>query len=195
MRMLCILLLVFPMSVWAGEETAAEVNEKQEPGRCDMSLNIGWFARQDVSVKPGRVVGPDFNLHIEDDVVYGFIRGKATRFRVSEDDISGSAAGFDLMLHVNKSELVTEVRGLVGNRRVVAKVSDVKVSVSASASSVISSSSSLSVAKVREGYFRGHVGGGSELQFADLKLTGCDLDFLKDRPGLIVALFMAWLGA
>jgi hypothetical protein len=28
-----------------------------------------------------------------------------------------------------------------------------------------------------------------------LTLKGCDLDFLKDRPGLIVALFMAWLGA
>jgi hypothetical protein len=179
----------------AGEETPAEVKEVGEAGRCDMSLNVGWFARQDVSIKPGRVVGPDFNLHIEDDVIYGFIRGKASRFKVKKDAVSGSAAGFDLMLHVNKSDTQTEVRGLVGNRRVVAKVSDEKISVSAAASSVINSSSSLSVSKVKAGYFRGHVGGGAELQFADMKLSGCDLSVLKDRPGLIVALFMVWLGA
>lgn len=197
MRILCVLLLFFPMASRAGEEQsqpAAEVKEAQEPERCDISLNIGWFARQDVSVKPGRVVGPDFNLHIENDVIYGFIRGKATRFRVKKDDISGSAGGFDLMLHLSRSDTQTEIRGLVGNRRVVAKVSDEKISVSAAASSVTTSSSSLSVSKVRVGYFRGHVGGGAQLQFADMTLKGCDLSILKNRPGLIVALFMAWLG-
>jgi hypothetical protein len=116
----------FPLVALAGEEP--KVKETGEAGRCDMSMNIGWFARQDVSVKPGRVVGPDFNLHIEDNVIYGFIRGKATRFKVKKDSVSGSAAGFDLMLHVNKSDFETEVRGLVGNRRVVAKVSDEKIS-------------------------------------------------------------------
>jgi hypothetical protein len=195
MRRIWALLLMFPLAVQAGEEPLAEVEEVSEAGRCDMSLNIGWFARQDVSVKPGRVVGPDFNLHIEDDVVYGFIRGKTTRFRVKKDGVSGSAAGFDLMLHLSESETRTEIRGLVGNRRVVATVSAEKISVSAAASSVISTSSSLTVSKVKKGYFRGHVGGGSELQFADMTLSGCDLDFIRKRPGLIVALFMAWLGA
>lgn len=194
MRIICVLLLIFPLAARAGEETAAEVKEVQEPARCDISLNIGWFARQDVSVKPGRVLGPDFNLHIEGNITYGFIRGKVTRFKVKGDDISGSAAGFDLMLHLSKSDTQTEIRGLVGSRRVVAKVSDEKISVSGAASSVINSSSSLSVTKVRAGYFRGHVGGGSDLQFADMTLKGCDLDILKNRPGLIVALFMAWLG-
>jgi len=28
-----------------------------------------------------------------------------------------------------------------------------------------------------------------------MTLSGCDLSILRDRPGLIVALFMAWLGA
>jgi hypothetical protein len=152
-------------------------------------LNIGWFARQDVSVKPGRVLGPDFNLHIEDNVIYGFIRGKTTRFKVGQDDVSGSLAEFDLMLHIDKSDLKTVVRGLVGTQRVVAKVSDEQITVSSVASS-------LSVSKVRAGYFRGHVGGGgAKIQFADMTLSGCDLTILRDRPGLIVALFMAWLGA
>lgn len=195
MRILCVLLMIFPLAAWAGEEPKAEVKEVGEAGRCDIFLNIGWFARQDVSVKPGRVVGPDFNLHIEDNIIYGFIRGKATRFKVKTDSISGSAAGFDLMLHLSKSDTETEVRGLVGNRRVVAKVSDEKISVSAAASSVIASSSSLAVTKEKTGYFRGHVGGGSNLQFADLTLKGCDLQIFRERPGLIVALFMAWLGA
>jgi hypothetical protein len=189
MRILCILLVLFPLTAAAGEKAPAEVKEVSEAGRCEMSLNIGWFARQDVSIKPGRIVGPDFNLHIEDDVIYGFIRGKTTRFRVKKDSVSGTAAGFDLMLHVNKSDTETLVRGLVGAQRVVAKVSDEKISVSSVASS-------LSVSKEKAGYFRGHVGrGGAEIQFADMTLSGCDLSFLKDRPGLIVALFMAWLGA
>jgi len=189
MRILVVLMMFLAMSAVAGEEPPAEVKEVGEVGRCDMSLNIGWFARQDVSVKPGRVVGPDFNLHIEDDVIYGFIRGKTTRLKVKKDSVSGSAAGFDLMLHINKSELETEVRGLVGVQRVVAKVSDEKVSVSSAASS-------LAVSRVKGGHFRGHVGrGGSDIQFAEMTLSGCDLSFLKDRPGLIVALFMAWLGA
>jgi hypothetical protein len=195
MRILCVLLVLFPLAGQAGEEPQAEVKEGGEAGQCDISLNIGWFARQDVSVKPGRVVGPDFNLHIEDDVFYGFIRGKATRFKVKKDGISGSAAGFDLLLHLSESETQMEIRGLVGNRRVVARASSEKISVSAAASSVISTSSSLSVARVKKGYFRGHVGGGSNLQFADMKLAGCDLDFIRKRPGLIVALFMAWLGS
>ena len=195
MRIICVLLLIFPMAALAGEEPAAKVKEVGEAGRCDISMNIGWFARQDVSVKPGRVIGPDFNLHIEDDIIYGFIRGKVTRFKVKGDGISGSAAGFDLMLHLSKSDTQTEIRGLVGSRRVVAKVSDEKISVSAAASSDIISSSSLSVSKVRAGYFRGHVGGGSELQLAEMSLKGCDLSTLRDRPDLIVALFMAWLGA
>ncbi len=195
MRILGVLLLVFPLAARAGEEPAADVQKAGEPGLCEISMNIGWFARQDVSVKPGRVVGPDFNLHIEDDVFYGFIRGKSSRFKVKKDAISGSAAGFDLMLHLSESETQTEIRGLVGNRRVVARVSSEKISVSAAASSVINTSTSLSVAKVKKGYFRGHVGGGSDLQVADMKLAGCDLDFIRKRPGLIVALFMAWLGA
>jgi hypothetical protein len=198
MRIFCFLLVLFPLVARGGEkqtQPAADVKKVQETGRCDISLSIGWFARQDVSVKPGRVVGPDFNLHIEDDIVYGFIRGKVTRFKVKPDHISGSAAGFDLMLHINKSDRVTEIRGLVGSRRVVAQVSDKKVSVSAAASSVVTSSSSLSVLEVRAGYFRGHVGGGSELQFAEMTLKGCDLNVLKNRPDLIVVLFMCWLGA
>ena len=194
MRILCVLLMIFPLAALAGEEPKAEVKEVGGAGRCDISMNIGWFARQDVSVKPGRVVGPDFNLHIEDNIIYGFIRGKATRFKVKKDDISGSAAGFDLMLHLSESDTQTEIRGLVGNRRVVAKVSSEKISVSAAGSSVIASSSSLSVSKVKVGYYRGHVGGGSNLQFADLTLKGCDLQIFRERPGLIVALFMAWLG-
>ena len=101
MRILCVFLLIFPLAAQAGEEPKTEVKEVQEAGRCEISMNIGWFARQDVSVKPGRVVGPDFNLHIEDNIIYGFIRGKTTRFKVMEDDISGSAAGFDLMLHLS----------------------------------------------------------------------------------------------
>lgn len=179
----------------AGEEPQGKVEAVSEAGRCEMSMNIGWFARQDVSIKPGRVVGPDFNLHIEDDVIYGFIRGKATRFKVGPKDISGSAAGFDLMLHVNKSDLETEIRGLVGRRRVVAKVSDEKMSVSGAAYSVGSSASSLAVSMIKAGYYRGHVGGGPDMQLADMTLSGCDLSILRDRPGLIVALFMAWLGA
>ena len=189
MRILCILMLLFPLPAMAGEKTPLEVKEVGEAGRCDMSLNIGWFTRQDVSIKPGRIIGPDFNLHIEDDVIYGFIRGKTTRFRVKKDSVSGTAAGFDLMLHVKKSDFETEVRGLVGAQRVVAKVSDEKVTVSSVASS-------LSVSKEKAGYFRGHVGGGgAEIQFADMTLSGCDLSVLRKRPGLIVALFMAWLGA
>jgi hypothetical protein len=78
---------------------------------------------------------------------------------------------------------------LVGAQRVVAKVSDEKISVSSVASS-------LSVSKVKAGYYRGHVGrGGAEIQFAEMAIKGCDLSMLRDRPGLIVALFMAWLGA
>lgn len=189
MRILCAFLMLLPLAGLAGEGPKGEVKEAGEAGRCEMSLNIGWFDRQDVSIKPGRIVGPDFNLHIEDDVVYGFIRGKTTRFKVRKDSVSGTAAGFDLMLHVSKSDFETEVRGLVGVQRVVATVSDEKVSVSSVASS-------LSVSKEKAGYFRGHVGrGGSEIQFADMTLSGCDLSILRDRPGLIVALFMAWLGA
>lgn len=189
MRILCVFAVLLPLAALAGDKAPVEVKEVGEAGRCDMSLNVGWFARQDVSIKPGRIIGPDFNLHIEDDVIYGFIRGKATRFRVKEDSVSGSAAGFDLMLHISKSDTQTEVRGLVGVQRVVAKVSDEKISVSSAASS-------LAVSKEKAGYFRGHVGrGGSDIQFADMTLSGCDLSVLRDRPGLIVALFMAWLGA
>jgi hypothetical protein len=189
MRILFVFMMLLPPAALAGGEPQGEVKEVGEAGRCEMSLNIGWYARQDVSIKPGRIVGPDFNLHIEDDVIYGFIRGKTTRFRVKKDSVSGTAAGFDLMLHVNKSDFETEVRGLVGVQRVVATVSDEKVSVSSVASS-------LAVSKEKAGYFRGHVGrGGSEIQFADMTLSGCDLSVLRERPGLIVALFMAWLGA
>ena len=77
----------------------------------------------------------------------------------------------------------------------VARVSDEKIAVNGSSSSVVSSSTSLSVTKVRAGYFRGHVGGGSDLQFADMTMKGCDLSIIKNRPDLIVALFMCWLGA
>ena len=51
MRILYIILLLFPLAVLAAEP--AEVKEVGEAGRCDRSLNIGWFARQDVSL-PGQ---------------------------------------------------------------------------------------------------------------------------------------------
>ena len=189
MRLLYTFLILLPLMALAGEEPRGEVEAAGEAGRCEISLNIGWYDRQDVSIKPGRIVGPDFNLHIEDTIIYGFIRGKTTRIKVGKDSVSGTAAGFDLMLHINKSDFKTEVRGLVGTQRVVATVSDEKVSVSSVASS-------LAVSKEKAGYYRGHVGrGGAEIQFADMTLSGCDLSVLRDRPGLIVALFMAWLGA
>jgi hypothetical protein len=188
MRVFFMFMAWFPVVALAGEVPQVEVKEEGEAGRCEMSLNIGWFARQDVSIKPGRILGPDFNLHIEDNVIYGFIRGKSTRFKVGPEEISGSAAEFDLMLHVKKSDFETKIHGLVGNQRVVARVSDEKVSVSSVASA-------LSVSKVKGGYFRGHVGAGPDIQLAEMTVSGCDFTFLRDRPGLIVALFMVWLGA
>jgi hypothetical protein len=49
--------------------------------------------------------------------------------------------------------------------------------------------------KKKKNYFRGKVGVGYDIQFAELTIEGCELSLIKDRPDLIVVLFMCWLGA
>jgi len=107
---------------------------------------------------------------------------------VEGDHIHGSALGTDLMLHVSKSDQTTEIRGLVGKVRVTAIVTTEKIKVNSMDKTL--------VLKRKEGnYFRGHVGIGYDIQFADLNIKGCELSLIKDRPDLIVVLFMCWLGA
>jgi hypothetical protein len=188
MRVAGILLMMWPLMALAGEDKVpVEVKESEAPERCEVYMNIGWYDKQDVTLKPGRVVGPDFNLHIEDNVVYGFIRGKTTRFKVKGDHIHGSALGSELMLHVSKSEETTEIRGLVGRVRVLAVITPVKIKIN-------SMGRTLLLVRKENNYFRGHVGSGASLQFADLTIKGCEFSMIKNRPDLIVVLFMCWLG-
>jgi hypothetical protein len=187
MRILCILMMLLPVEA-LGESPPVEVKDKGEPKRCHTHMNIGWYDIQDVAVKPGRIVGPDFNLHIEDDVIYGFIRGKTTRFKVEGDHIHGTAMGSELMLHVSKSDKTTEIRGLVGKVRATAIVTTEKIKIN-------SMGRTLLLKKKKKNYFRGKVGVGYDIQFADLTIEGCELSLIKDRPDLIVVLFMCWLGA
>jgi len=175
----------------------AGVEEKKPAAEfCRVHLDFGQLAFEEVKIDKDalKVTGPDFNLQREGDVVYGFMLSKPTRFRVKADSISGTAAGMDLMLHVKRQALSTEVSGLVGIRRVVARVSGNKVSVAAAGSSRVASTAHLSLTRSSGNLLKGQIGLGAGMSAAGMVTFGCDLDFIRERPELIVILFMWWLG-
>ncbi|HUT99955.1 MAG TPA: hypothetical protein VM425_00795 [Myxococcota bacterium] len=175
----------------------AGIEEKQPAAEfCRVHLDFGQLAFEEVKIDKDalKVTGPDFNLQREGDVVYGFMLSKPTRFRVKADSISGTAAGMDLMLHVKREALSTEVSGLVGIRRVVARVSGNKVSVAAAGSSQVASTAHLSLTRSSGNLLKGQIGLGAGMSAAGMVTFGCDLDFIRERPELIVILFMWWLG-
>ncbi|RLB59720.1 MAG: hypothetical protein DRI34_00865 [Deltaproteobacteria bacterium] len=177
-----------------GGSPPALVEEKPEPARCLVSMQFGFLVDQQVTITPGRVKGPDFNLRREGDTYYGFILSRPTRFRVKPGEISGTACGMDLMLHVFDRGRVTEITGLVGARRVRARISDQRVTVDAGASTMVESSAHLALVRERGNRLSGQFGQGSQLAPARLVTAGCDLDYLRRRPGLVVILFLWWLG-
>lgn len=154
---------------------------------CTITMQFGWFAAQEVSLKGDRVIGSNFNVQREGDVVYGFVHGEPTRFRALDDRVSGTVAGMDLMLYVARDAIKTEVSGLVGERRVTARVTDTAVTVSARGAS-------LSLSHYRGNHLKGQMLVASDLGPADLVLFGCELKLIRERPDLIVILFMWWLG-
>lgn len=158
-------------------------------------MQFGILIDQQVTITADRVKGPDFNLHREASTYYGFILSRPTRFRVKPGEISGNAAGMDLMLHVLDKERFTEIVGLVGARRVRARISDQRVSVDAGASTMVESSAHLALVRQRGNSLRGQFGQGSQLASARLVSAGCDLEYIRRHPGLVVILFLWWLGA
>jgi hypothetical protein len=171
-------------------------NKKPANETCKVHLDFGLKAFEEVKIDKVtlKVNGPDFNLQREGDIVYGFMLSKPTRFHIKADSISGTAAGMDLMLHVKRQDLATEVSGLVGIRRVTVKVSGDKVSVSAAGSSQVSSTAHLSLTSVSKNQLKGQIGLGAGMSSASMTTIGCDLDYIRERPALIVILFMWWLG-
>jgi hypothetical protein len=142
---------------------------------------------QNVTIKPDRILGADYNLHVEDLVVYGFISGQPTRIKLKDKHISGSAAGRELMLNVKKTDTATEVSGLVGGVRVSAEVSEHRVRVNAVRGA-------LYLSRDRGNHLSGQLGLSTDIATAHLTTYGCELSEIRKRPDLIVVLFMWWMG-
>ncbi|RME25932.1 MAG: hypothetical protein D6806_07055 [Deltaproteobacteria bacterium] len=175
-------------------QPATGVEKKSGKGRCSVLMRFGNLLEQQVTIEADRVKGPDFNLTREGDVWYGFIRSRPTRFRTTGDEISGNAAGLDLMLHLFRKAETLRIRGLVGGRRVSVDISGIKVRVDAGASGGAESSTHLVLELTEPGRYKGQFGQGATIAPAELVASGCDLAGLKSRPGLVVALFLWWLG-
>jgi hypothetical protein len=158
-----------------------------EAPECRIRLQFGLVVTQNVTVKPDRIVGADYNLHVEDQIVYGFISGQPTRMKLKDKHISGSAAGRELMLNVKNTETTTEVSGLVGGVRVSAVVSEHRVRVNAMRGA-------LYLTRDRGNHLSGQMGLSSDIAPAHLTTYGCELSEIRKRPDLIVVLFMWWLG-
>jgi len=154
---------------------------------CQIRLQLGLSVSQNISIKSDRITGADYNLHLEDEIIYGFISGQPTRMKLKDNHISGSAAGRDLMLHVKKTGTECEVSGLVGGSRVSAKVSEHRVTVNAMRGA-------LYLSRDRGNHLSGQLGLSSNIAPAHMTTYGCELSMIRDRPELIVTLFMWWLG-
>ena len=172
----------------------ARVKGGKSGQKCTVLMIFGNQVKQQVAVGDARVKGPDFNLTRDGDVWYGFVVSRPTRFRVTNDEIGGNAAGLDLMLHLFREPARLRIRGLVGGRRVSVDVSDTRVRVDAGASGGAESSTHLVLERKEPGRYWGQFGSGSEIAPAEFVTRGCDLSALRKRPGLVVALFLWWLG-
>jgi hypothetical protein len=188
------LLLVLLISAAAKTENAPPLaEEKGALERCQVHLDLGSAGGQQITISGDRVKGPDFNVSREGEVYFGFTREKTTRFKLSDDGLSGTVAGMDLMLHVTFTDRCTAVSGLVGIRRVKAEVCPDAVTVQASGSLQVASSSHLHLSGGL-GVLRGQFGQGANISAAKLELSGCKLEDIAARPALIVLVFLWWLG-
>jgi hypothetical protein len=140
-----------------------------------------------VEIKEKRIQGADYNLHIEDEIVYGFMSGNTTRFRMDEGHISGTAGGHDLMLNVWDKQTTTRVTGLVGGARMTASVSDHRILVKGNHGSLL-------LNRDRGNHLSGRLALSGMIETAHLTTYGCGLGTFRERPELIVVLFMWWLG-
>ena len=165
----------------------AGVTEELAAPVCAVRLQFGYRVSQHVEIEDDRVKGADYNLHIDGAITYGFISGHPTRFRIEGKHISGNAGGKDLMLNVKRDEVSTTVTGLVGGLRVVATVSEHRVTVKAP-------HGTLYLSRDRGNHLSGRMGLSTDLAPAHLTSYGCGLETIRKRPELIVVLFMWWLG-
>lgn len=163
------------------------VREEHAAPVCAVRLQFGYRVSQHVEIEYDRVKGADYNLHIDGAITYGFISGHPTRFRLEGKHISGNAGGKDLMLNVERDEVSTTVTGLVGGLRVVATVSEHRVTVKAP-------HGTLYLSRDRGNHLSGRMGLSTDLAPAHLTTYGCGLESIRKRPELIVVLFMWWLG-
>jgi len=192
MKIFLVLALLFSQAAMAVDAPPVVV-DKGVLERCQVRLDLGSAGGQQITISGDRVKGPDFNVSREGEVYFGFTREKTTRFKLSDDSLSGTVAGMDLMLHVNFSDRCTEVSGLVGIRRVKAEVCPDRVTVQASGSLQVASSTNLHLSG-GQGVLRGQFGQGAEIAAAKLELSGCKLEDIAARPALIVLVFLWWLG-
>jgi hypothetical protein len=174
-------------SLGAGAEEATVAEEEPLP-RCRGEFQLGGAGTEDVRVGPDRVLGAEVNLKLEDGVFFGFVHGGPSRFRFDGDRISGTVANLDLMLGVHRSDHQTEVSGLVGNNRVVARASDTELTVS-------TQGSALGLKLQRGNRMRGQVSVHGDVAGAELVTFGCPVSLLWERPELLVVLFMWRFGA
>ena len=164
-------------------EVKAKDNEKPE---CKIRMEFGRREFQDVEVKKKKILGAQFNLTREGNVLFGFVLSKATRLKINKDSITGSFAEMDISLSIKEEGPRTKIFGLLNEHRLTIVLSDSKVEVN-------TFNSHLGLGLSRGNRLKGQIGSGANISGASLVTFGCDLEYIRERPGLALVIFLWWL--
>jgi hypothetical protein len=172
----------------ASNEPPASVTDavKDDVQRCRVHLRFGSLLNEDVLIKEKMIQGSNLSIQEEDGIFYGFAYGQSTRFRIDDGRVSGSISELGLMLNVLVEGPFTEVSGLIEATRVSARVSD-------NAISVKGPGAGLALKLQRGNHLSGSFVSGSQIGSAEFTSFGCNLDFIRKRPELIVILLLLWM--
>jgi len=163
-------------------ELADEVAEPLPPCR----IRIEAIHSSDVRIGPERLLGPDTNLHREQDLLYGFVGGQPTRIRREGTRIHGTLAGKQLMLQVEQEVIGTRIAGVAGTGRMSARLGTDHLIWNGRLGH-------LELLRDQGSRFDGSAHLGGAMGFAAMNTQGCDWQEIAADPLVVVALFAWWL--
>ena len=102
---------------------AQTIDAKKEM-KCSATFLILEKEIWTLTIEDDRIAGSNSVVNLEDNVLFGFVEGKAVRLKIEEDRIDGSIGGKSAMLALERGAEFTTIRGPLGKSHLVAIASE-----------------------------------------------------------------------
>ncbi|MBW1808900.1 MAG: hypothetical protein JRJ87_11970 [Deltaproteobacteria bacterium] len=113
MTLLCGLFMIPSLAI-------AQPSDVKDEKKCTASFSILDKEIWTLTIEDDRIAGSNSVVNLEDNVMFGFIGGKAVRLKFKEDQIDGSIGGKSAMLVLERGAEFTTIRGPLGKSHMVA---------------------------------------------------------------------------